>query len=34
MKKNDLLASAKITSKGQMTVPKSIRTKLNLEEGD
>ena len=34
MKKNDLLASAKMTSKGQITVPKTIRTKLNLNEGD
>lgn len=34
MKKNDLLASAKMTSKGQITVPKTIRTKLNLDEGD
>lgn len=33
MKKNDLLASAKMTSKGQITVPKTIRTKLNLDEG-
>lgn len=33
MKKNDLLASAKMTSKGQITVPKTIRTKLNLNEG-
>ncbi len=34
MKKNDLLASVKITSKGQITVPKTIRTKLNLDEGN
>lgn len=34
MKTNDLLASAKITSKGQITVPKVIRLKLNLEDGD
>mgnify|MGYP000106970778 CR=1 FL=1 len=34
MKKNNLLASAKMTSKGQITVPKMIRTKLNLDEGD
>lgn len=34
MKKNDLLASAKMTSKGQITVPKTIRTKLNLDGGD
>ena len=34
MRKNDLLASAKMTSKGQITVPKTIRTKLNLDEGD
>ncbi len=34
MKKNNLLASAKMTSKGQITVPKTIRTKLDLDEGD
>ena len=34
MRKNDLLASAKMTSKGQITIPKTIRTKLNLDEGD
>ena len=34
MKKNDFLASAKMTSKGQITVPKAIRTKLSLDEGD
>lgn len=34
MKKNNLLALAKLTSKGQVTVPKSIRAKLNLNEGD
>lgn len=34
MKKNDLLASAKMTSKGQITIPKTIRMKLNLDEGD
>lgn len=34
MKKNDLLVSAKMTSKGQITVPKTIRTKLNLYQGD
>ena len=26
MKKNDLLASAKLTSKGQITIPKSVTT--------
>lgn len=34
MKKSNLLASAKMTSKGQITVPKTIRTKLDLDEGD
>ncbi len=29
-----LLANAKLTSKGQLTVPKLVREKLNLEEGD
>lgn len=34
MKKNDLLASAKLTSKGQITIPKVIREKLKLYEGN
>lgn len=34
MKKNDLLTSAKITSKGQITIPKVIREKLKLDEGN
>lgn len=34
MDRNDLLASAKMTSKGQITVPKNIRIRLNLDEGD
>ena len=29
-----LLANAKLTSKCQLTVPKLVREKLNLEEGD
>lgn len=32
--KKKLLANAKLTSKGQLTVPKLVREKLNLEEGD
>lgn len=34
MKKNEFLVSAKITSKGQITIPKTVRNRLNLEEGD
>lgn len=34
MKKNELLASAKLTSKGQITIPKIVRTTLDIEEGD
>lgn len=35
MKKgNELLANAKLTSKGQITIPKKVRTELALEEGD
>ena len=34
MKNNDLLASAKLTSKGQITIPKVIREKLKLDEGN
>ena len=32
--KNELLASAKLTSKGQITIPKIVRGTLNIEEGD
>lgn len=32
--KNELLASAKLTSKGQITIPKIIRETLDIEEGD
>lgn len=32
--KNELLASAKLTSKGQITIPKIVREILNIEEGD
>lgn len=32
--KNKLLASAKLTSKGQITIPKIVRETLNIEEGD
>ena len=32
--KNELLASAKLTSKGQITIPKIVRTTLDIEEGD
>ena len=31
---NELLASAKITSKGQITIPKNIRLLLNVSDGD
>ena len=31
---NELLASAKLTSKGQITIPKKVRECLNLDEGD
>ena len=35
MKENkELLASAKLTSKGQITIPKIVRETLNIEEGD
>lgn len=34
MKKSDLLASAKLTSKGQITIPKIIREKLKLDVGN
>ena len=33
-KDNELLATAKITSKGQITIPKIVRNTLELEEGD
>ena len=33
-KDNGLLATAKITSKGQITIPKIVRNTLELEEGD
>lgn len=33
-KNNELLASAKLTSKGQITIPKIVRETLNIEEGD
>lgn len=32
--KNELLASAKLTSKGQITIPKIVRETLSIEEGD
>ncbi len=32
--KNELLASSKLTSKGQITIPKIVRTTLDIEEGD
>ena len=31
---NELLASAKLTSKGQITIPKVVRETLNIEEGE
>lgn len=33
-KDEPLLATAKITSKGQVTIPKTVRNTLKLEEGD
>lgn len=32
--KNELLASAKLTTKGQITIPKIVRETLNIEEGE
>lgn len=32
--KNNLVESAKITSKGQITIPKKIRELLDLSDGD
>lgn len=32
--KNELLASAKLTTKGQITIPKIVRETLNMEEGE
>ena len=34
MSKNDFLVTAKMTSKGQITIPKIVRERLNLKEGD
>ena len=31
---NELLAAARLTSKGQITIPKIVRETLNIEEGD
>ena len=31
---NELLATAKLTSKGQITIPKIVRETLDIEEGD
>ena len=31
---SELLASAKLTSKGQITIPKIVRETLNVKEGD
>lgn len=32
--KNDIMTTAKLTSKGQITIPKVVREKLELKEGD
>ena len=32
--KNELLASAKLTSKGQITIPKIVRETISIEKGD
>ena len=34
LQKGDLMASAKITSKGQITIPVELRTELRLHTGD
>ena len=34
MDNDELLANAKLTSKGQITIPKIVRDKLKLKEGD
>lgn len=31
---NELLANAKLTSKGQITIPKVVRQTLGIDEGD
>lgn len=33
-KENEFLATAKLTSKGQITIPKIVRKTLKLDEGD
>ena len=34
MNNDKFLANAKLTSKGQITIPKIVRDKMELEEGD
>lgn len=34
MNENKLLANAKLTSKGQITIPKVVRETLGLDDGD